>query len=296
MQLWIPAMNCWAIFMSSASRAGPGTTENPSSFKEDIMTESPLIRVLIVDDEPLAREMLREMLEADQDVEIVGERSNGSEAVEAIRVHLPDLLFLDVQMPEVGGFEVLEALGTGPMPHVIFVTAYDQYAVRAFEVHALDYLLKPFDRERFDISWQRAKAQIVRDKDGGRDQRILALLEELKAGSSRYLERLVIKSGGRIYFLETNEIDWIEAEGNYVSVHSGKKSHLLRETISSLESQLDPRKFLRIHRSSIVRIDRIKELQPWFHGEYHVILQNGTQLMLSRNYREKLQEALGKLP
>jgi len=260
------------------------------------MTESPLIRVLIVDDEPLAREMLREMLEADQDVEIVRERSNGREAVEAIRVHSPDLLFLDVQMPEVGGFEVLEALGTGPMPHVIFVTAYDQYAVRAFEVHALDYLLKPFDRERFDISWQRAKAQIVRDKDGGRDQRILALLEELKAGSSRYLERLVIKSGGRIYFLETNEIDWIEAEGNYVSVHSGKKSHLLRETISSLESQLDPRKFLRIHRSSIVRIDRIKELQPWFHGEYHVILQNGTQLMLSRNYREKLQEALGKLP
>ncbi len=260
------------------------------------MTESPLIRVLIVDDEPLAREMLREMLEADQDVGIVGERSNGREAVEAIHVHSPDLLFLDVQMPEVGGFEVLEALGTGPMPHVIFVTAYDQYAVRAFEVHALDYLLKPFDRERFDISWQRAKAQIVRDKDGGRDQRILALLEELKAGSSRYLERLVIKSGGRIYFLETNEIDWIEAEGNYVSVHSGKKSHLLRETISSLESQLDPRKFLRIHRSSIVRIDRIKELQPWFHGEYHVILQNGTQLMLSRNYREKLQEALGKLP
>jgi two-component system, LytTR family, response regulator len=260
------------------------------------MTESPLIRALIVDDEPLAREMLREMLEADQDVEIVGERSNGREAVEAIRAHSPDLLFLDVQMPEVGGFEVLEALGTGPMPHVIFVTAYDQYAVRAFEVHALDYLLKPFDRERFDISWQRAKTQIVREKDGGRDQRILALLEELKAGSSRYLERLVIKSGGRIYFLETNEIDWIEAEGNYVSVHSGKKSHLLRETISSLESQLDPRKFLRIHRSSIVRIDRIKELQPWFHGEYHVILQNGTQLMLSRNYREKLQEALGKLP
>ena len=260
------------------------------------MTESPLIRVLIVDDEPLAREMLREMLEADQDVEIVRERSNGREAVEAIRVHSPDLLFLDVQMPEVGGFEVLEALGTGPMPHVIFVTAYDQYAVRAFEVHALDYLLKPFDRERFDICWQRAKTQIVREKDGGRDQRILALLEELKAGSSRYLERLVIKSGGRIYFLETNEIDWIEAEGNYVSVHSGKKSHLLRETISSLESQLDPRKFLRIHRSSIVRIDRIKELQPWFHGEYHVILQNGTQLMLSRNYREKLQEALGKLP
>jgi two-component system LytT family response regulator len=259
------------------------------------MTESALIRVLIVDDEPLAREMLREMLEADPDVTIVGECSNGREAVSAIGIHSPDLLFLDVQMPELGGFEVLEALGSGVIPHVIFVTAYDQYAVRAFEVHALDYLLKPFDRERFDASWQRAKAQILREKNGGMDQRILALLEELKAGS-RYLERLVIKSGGRIYFLDTNEIDWIEAEGNYVSVHSGKKSHLLRETISSLESQLDPRKFLRIHRSSIVRIDRIQELQPWFHGEYRVILQNGTQLTLSRNYRERLQEALGKLP
>jgi two-component system LytT family response regulator len=251
--------------------------------------------VLIVDDEPLAREMLREMLQKDEDVDIVGEMTNGREAVDAIRAMTPDLLFLDVQMPEIGGFEVLEALGSDPIPHVIFVTAYDQYAVRAFEVHALDYLLKPFDRERFEASWQRAKAEIQRDKNGGMDQRILALLEELKAGS-KYLERLVIKSGGRIYFLETDEIDWIEAEGNYVSVHTGKKSHLLRETISSLENQLDPRKFLRIHRSAIVRIDRIQELQPWFHGEYRVILQNGTQLTLSRNYREKLQEALGKLP
>jgi two-component system LytT family response regulator len=159
----------------------------------------------------------------------------------------------------------------------------------------LDYLLKPFDQERFDVAWERAKAQVLRERNGGVDQRIITLLEELKAGS-KYLERLVIKSGGRIYFLETNDIDWIEAEGNYVSVHSGKKSHLLRETISSLESQLDPRKFVRIHRSSIVRLDRIQELQPWFHGEYRVILQSGTQLTLSRNYREKLQEALGKLP
>ncbi|MGH9968544.1 MAG: LytR/AlgR family response regulator transcription factor [Pyrinomonadaceae bacterium] len=259
------------------------------------MTEAPLIRVLLVDDEPLAREMLREMLQGDPDVTIVGESVNGREALDAIRAHAPDLLFLDVQMPELGGFEVLAALGKEQIPYVIFVTAYDQYAVRAFEVHALDYLLKPFDQERFDISWQRARAQILRDRNGGTDQRILALLEELKAGT-KYLERLVIKAGGRIYFLETNEIDWIEAEGNYVSVHSAKKSHLLRETISSLESQLDPKKFVRVHRSSIVRIDRIQELQPWFHGEYRIILQNGTQLTLSRNYRDKLQEALGKLP
>ncbi|MGH9425726.1 MAG: LytR/AlgR family response regulator transcription factor, partial [Terriglobia bacterium] len=234
------------------------------------------------------------MLQDDPQVTIVGESCNGREALEAIRTHSPDLIFLDVQMPELGGFEVLEALGK-EIPRVIFVTAYDQYAVRAFEVHALDYLLKPFDQERFDISWQRARAQILRDRNGGTDQRILALLEEMKAGN-KYLERLVIKASGRIYFLETTEIDWIEAEGNYVSVHSAKKSHLLRETISSLESQLDPKKFLRIHRSSIVRIDRIQELQPWFHGEYRIILQNGTQLTLSRNYRDKLQEALGKLP
>lgn len=259
------------------------------------MPEAPRVRVLLVDDEPLARAMLREMLSDDQDVEIVGECVNGREAVEAINSTIPDLVFLDVQMPEVGGFEVLKALGNEQIPQVIFVTAYDQYAVRAFEVHALDYLLKPFDRERFDLSWQRAKAQIVQNRDGGVDQRILTLLEEMKAGN-KYLERLVIKAAGRIYFLETNEIDWIEAEGNYVSVHTGKKSHLLRETISSLESQLDPKKFLRIHRSSIVRIDRIRELQPWFHGEFRVVLQNGMQLTLSRNYRDKLQEALGKLP
>ena len=258
------------------------------------MPESPPIRVLLVDDEPLAREMLREMLQGDPDVTIVGESVNGREALEAIHAHSPDLIFLDVQMPELGGFDVLAALDK-QIPHVIFVTAYDQYAVRAFEVQALDYLLKPFDQERFDRSWQRAKAQIVRERNGGVDQRILALLEDLKAGN-KYLERLVIKSGGRIYFLETSEIDWIEAEGNYVSVHSGKKSHLLRETISSLESQLDPKKFVRIHRSSIVRIDRIQELQPWFHGEYRIILHDGTLLTLSRNYRDKLQEALGKLP
>ncbi|HEX8176419.1 MAG TPA: LytTR family DNA-binding domain-containing protein [Pyrinomonadaceae bacterium] len=251
------------------------------------------IRVLLVDDEPLAREMIREMLKDDSEAEVAAECVNGREAIEAIQEHSPDLIFLDVQMPEIGGFEVLETLKSVHMPHVIFVTAYDQYAVRAFEVHALDYLLKPFDRERFDSAWRRAKAHILTSRNGEMDQRILAILEELKAGS-KYLERLVIKSGGRVFFLDTDDIDWIEAEGNYVSVHTGKKSHLLRETISSLEAQLDPKKFLRIHRSSIVKIDRIKELQPWFHGEYRVILLDGTQLTLSRNYRENLQEALGR--
>lgn len=258
------------------------------------MTPHTKIRVLLVDDETLAREMIREMLESDPDAEIIGECINGEEAVAAIEENAPDLLFLDVQMPGASGFKVLETLKNGHMPHVIFVTAYDQYAVRAFEVHALDYLLKPFDRERFETSWQRAKEQILKEKSGHLNERILTLLEELKA-ESKYLERLVIKAGGRVFFLEASEIDWIEAEGNYVSVHSGKKSHLLRETISSLEAQLDPKKFRRIHRSSIVQLDKIKELQPWFHGEYRIILHSGAQLMLSRNYRENLQEALGKV-
>ena len=268
--------------------------EGRSPVIESSSTE-PAIRVLVVDDEPLGREMLTEMLQEDPEAVIVGQSVNGREAAEAIKSLLPDLVFLDVQMPELGGFDVLELLSGEVLPQIIFVTAYDQYAVRAFEVHALDYLLKPFDRERFDACWQRAKAQILRERSATRDRRILALLEELKAGAG-YLERLVIKAGGRIYFLRTDEIDWIEAQGNYVSVHSGKKSHLLRETISSLDAQLDPKEFVRIHRSSIVRVDRIQELQPWFHGEYRVILNSGVQLPLSRNYRDNLQQAIGKLP
>ncbi len=251
------------------------------------------IRVLVVDDEPLAREKIRGMADDDPEIRIVGECSNGAEAIEAIQAMQPDLLLLDVQMPEVGGFAVLEALRDEPsLPPVIFITAYDHYAVRAFEVHALDYLLKPFDRERFRAAMERAKKQIRRDPDNGIDARIIALLEQIKE-PQRYSERLVVKTGGRVFFLNTDEIDWIEAEGNYVSIHTGAKAYLLRETISSLETQLDPREFVRIHRSAIVRLDRIKELQPWSHGEYHVILHDGTQLTLSRSYRDKLQAALG---
>ncbi len=256
------------------------------------MTDLDRIRVMVVDDEPLARGMVREMLDSDPEAEIVGECANGRDAISAIKSLLPDLIFLDVQMPEFGGFDVLEAFTDEPFPRVIFVTAYDQYAVRAFEVHALDYLLKPFDRERFMTAWQRAKLQLSKDQFDRRDQHIMALLEELKAGP-RYIERLVVKTSGRVFFLDIHDIDCIEAEGNYVRVHNGPKSYLLRETISGLESQLDPKEFLRIHRSAIVRIDKIKELQPWFHGEYHVILEGGKQLTLSRNYRSNLQEAVG---
>ncbi|MEA2173994.1 MAG: two-component system, LytTR family, response regulator [Blastocatellia bacterium] len=257
------------------------------------MTDATRIRALVIDDERLARNFLLEMLREDEEVEVIGECLNGLEAIEAIRTHAPDLIFLDVQMPELGGFDVLEAIASEKMPFVIFVTAYDQHAVRAFEVNALDFLLKPFDRKRFRVAWQKAKTRIQRERNELLDQRILSLLQDLKA-EPNYLERLVLKTNGRIFFLETEEVDWIGADGNYVSVHSGEKSYLLRDTISSLDAQLDPKKFLRIHRSAIVKIDRIRELQPLFHGDYRVIMRNGTELTLSRNYREKLQEALGK--
>jgi two-component system LytT family response regulator len=257
------------------------------------MSESARIRVLIVDDEPLARERIREILEQHPEIEVVGECINGREAIEAVNENPPDLIFLDIQMPETDGFAVLEAIPPDRMPCVIFVTAYDQYAVRAFDVLALDYLLKPFDRERFEKALNRAKKQILSQQGGNFGERILRALEEIKTRPV-YLERLVIKTSGHIFFLKTEEVDYFEAEGNYVRLHSGKESYLLRDTISAIESQIDPKKFLRIHRSTIVNIDRIQELQPWFHGEYRVILNSGAELTLSRTYREKLHELLGR--
>jgi two-component system LytT family response regulator len=231
------------------------------------------------------------MLARHPDVEIVGDCATGREAIAVIRKQPPDLVFLDVQMPEFDGFAVLEVIGADAMPLVIFVTAHDQYAVRAFKVHALDYLLKPFDRQRFDEALQHARTRLTSDhRDINR--RALALLEELRAQSS-HMERMVIKAGGRAFFLKTDEIDWVEAEGKYVRLHVGKESYLVREAISMLESQLDPKKFLRIHRSTIVNIDRVRELQPWFHNEYRVILRDGTELMLSRSCRKRLSELLG---
>ena len=256
------------------------------------MTDKRRIRALIVDDEPLARRRLRRMLARDAEVEIAGDCENGREAVARIRELRPDLVFLDVQMPEMDGFEVLEAVGAVAMPLVIFVTAFDQYALQAFEVCALDYLLKPFDRRRFEKALNRAKARLLSDRTSDVGQQALALLEELRARSS-HLERLVVKSGGRAFFLKTEEIDWIEAEGKYVRLHVGKESHLLREAIGSIETQLDPKRFPRIHRSTIVNIERVRELQPWFHNEYRVILRDGTELMLSRSCRKRLGDLLG---
>jgi two-component system LytT family response regulator len=250
------------------------------------------IRTLIVDDENLARKKIRTLLEREHDIEIVGECSNGLKAVSAIQKLSPDLLFLDIQMPGMDGFAVLEAIGTEHMPAVIFVTAYDQYALRAFDVHALDYLLKPFDRARFQTALQHVRVHAQREVANDLNQRLQTLLKDMKT-ERKYLERLVIKSGGRVFFLKVEEIDWIDAADNYAHLHVGHESHLLRETMSGLETKLDPEKFLRIHRSTIVNIERIKELRPSFHGEYTVILRNGTQLTLSRGYRDKLHELLG---
>jgi len=257
------------------------------------MEEMARLKLLIVDDEPLARERIREMLRADPQIEVIGDCSNGDDAIEAVKTFRPDILLLDIQMPGTDGFGVLEALDPQDIPCVIFITAYDQYAVKAFEVYALDYLLKPFDRERFTRAIERGKQHVLKERNSSLNDRVLAVLNEIK-NKPEYLERLVIRTNGHIFFIKTEEIDWLEAEGNYVRLHSGKESYLLRDAISSLENQLDPKRFLRIHRSAIVNINRIQELQPWFHGEYRVILQDGVQLTLSRSYRDKLNELVGK--
>jgi two-component system LytT family response regulator len=252
-----------------------------------------VIRALVVDDEPLARERLRMLLSGHSWLEVAAECQTGIEAIDAITRLNPDLVFLDIQMPGASGFDVIQAIGPARMPLVIFVTAFDHYALQAFEVHALDYLLKPFDRERFDQALWRARQQLERRSSGDLERRLLELMQDLKPAAPR-LERFVVKSGGRVFFVRSDEIDWIEAAGNYVKLHVGGDTHLFRETMNALEAQLDPDTFYRIHRSHIVNIERVKELQPWFNGEYVVFLRNGTRLTLSRGYREKLQERIGR--
>lgn len=251
------------------------------------------ITALIVDDEPLARKFLRRMLEKHSSVEIVAECGNGREAVTSILEVKPHLVFLDVQMPEMDGFETLETLGAEALPQIVFVTAYEQYAIRAFEIHALDYLLKPFDQPRFDKAMARVEEKVAdREQARTEQQQIAALLENV-ARKSPYLERLVVKTGGRIIFLKTAEVNWIQADDKYAHLHTGGKSHLVRQTLGALEAQLDPQKFVRIHRSAIVNIERIKELQPMFAGDHTVVLENDTRLTLSRTYKNRLFEILG---
>ncbi len=250
------------------------------------MTER--IRALVVDDEPAARAAIRALLADDPDIHVVGECADGRTALDAIRGAAPDLLFLDVQMPEMDGFTLLGRLDPAELPVVVFVTAYDQYALRAFEVHALDYLLKPFDDERFRRAVAHAKQQVRQGKIGALSDRLAALLDGVARPPA------VTRTGGRVTILGVKDIDWIEAEGDYVKIHAGRAWHLLRETMKHLEAQFDPARFVRIHRSTIVNVERIKELQPYFRGEYVVILHDGTSLKLSRGYKEHLEAALGR--
>jgi two-component system LytT family response regulator len=250
------------------------------------------MRVLIVDDEPLARERIRKLLESDPDVRAIAQSRNGEEALAMVREHAPDLVFLDVQMPGLSGFGVVESLSVERMPLVIFVTAYEQYALKAFEVHALDYLLKPFDRERFDAALGRAKQRLAAPTPVDFHRQIRGLLSQLRSDGEGP-DRLAVKKDGRILSVRVDGIDWIEAEGNYVRLHLGKTSYLHREKIAVLEERLDPRRFRRIHRSTIVNVDRIREFVPWFRKDYKVVLQDGTELTLSRNYKDRVQEMLG---
>lgn len=258
-------------------------------------TNDKKIKVIVVDDEPPARRNLRALLKNNSDVELVKECGNGREAVNSIRALQPDLVFLDIQMPEMDGFEVLEQLSGVPLPIIIFVTAYDQYALRAFEVSALDYLLKPFSDERFRKALEQARQQIAQQDAVELGSKLLRLMgaREVKAEAPRYLTRLMVKTAGRVIFVRADEVDWIEAYDNYVRLHTGGKAHLLRQTMNELEAALNPEQFARIHRSTIVNLDRIRELHPHFNGEHLVILRDGTELKLSRSRREWLEQWLG---
>jgi two-component system LytT family response regulator len=252
----------------------------------------PKIKSLIVDDEPLARARIHELLAREADIEVVAECANGVEAVSAIASHSPDLVFLDVQMPELSGFGVIERLDSGPLPVIVFVTAHDAYALKAFEVHALDYLLKPFDRERFQRTLERARETLKGRGDGEFDRRLGELLNEV-GERKRYLSRMIVKGDGASILVQVKDIDYFESAGNYARICIGRDRYLLRETMNALETGLDPEQFVRIHRSCIVNLDRVRGFEPFFHGDYVVRLHDGRTLTLSRTFRERVEERLG---
>jgi two-component system LytT family response regulator len=249
------------------------------------------IRALIVDDEPLARRGLLRLLKNDPGMEFVGECGDGAGALSAILDKKPDLVLLDVQMPEMDGFEVVRRIGPERMPALIFVTAYDRYALRAFETNAIDYLLKPVAQGRFERALVRAKQRIAEKSKDDVVRRLIATLEQMKR-NDEYLARLPVSQNGRILFVNTEEIDWIEANGNYARLHVGPRTHEIRETLNALEHKLNPRDFQRIHRSAIVNVHMIKEIQPWFHGYHLILLQHGQELRMSR-YQSATARQLG---
>jgi two-component system LytT family response regulator len=255
-----------------------------------------IIRCLIVDDEPAARGALRSLLEQETDIEIAGELADGESALRFLKKPGCDLLFLDIQMPEMDGFEVLRRLEPAGLPAIVFVTAYDQYALRAFDSEAVDYLLKPFSDERFQQALTRARRQIGNGRIGTLSEQLRRLLNRTAPAEStgEYLSRLLIKADGRIAVVPLAEVDWLEADGDLVKVHAGRNTYELRETMKDIELKLDPARFVRIHRSTILSVDRIRELQPYFKGDYVVVLRDGTTLKLSRRFRGGLERALGR--
>ena len=248
-------------------------------------------RVVIADDEPLARERVRAMLARHAEYQIVGEAGDGASTVEMIVRERPDILFLDIRMPELDGFEVLDALGGMELtPAVIFTTAFSEYAVKAFEVRAVDYLLKPFDRARFERALASATDRRSR-ATGAVDEELRAILGSLRA-RQQYPPRFLVRSAGEMYFVRTSEIDWVDAQGNYMRLHTGGKTHLVRDTMKEFMTKLDPAVFVRIHRSAIVNIDRVARIEPYVHGEYVVTLRDGTRLTSSRAHSERLHAML----
>ena len=248
------------------------------------------LRALIVDDEAVARRRVRRLLSAEHDIAVAGECADGSAAVEMIAYERPDLVFLDVQMPELDGFGVVSALEPGTLPAIVFVTAFDRYALRAFDVHAIDYLLKPYTAERFRLAVQRARERIERRAI---DSGLVSLAHALRE-TRHYATRLPVKTGGKIVLVDLRLVDWIDAADNYVRLHVGTREYLHRETLANLEKQLDPDRFARIHRSTIVQIDRIVELHPASHGDMDVVLRNGATLTLSRTWRERVEAKLAR--
>ena len=259
------------------------------------------MRVLIVDDEPVARQRLRRLLSDIEDIAVIGECKNGREAVAVILEASPDVVLLDVQMPIMDGFAVLSALPPDRIPLVIFITAFDEHATSAFDVHALDYVVKPVDAERFRTAIERARTQLSMKSTVLRHERVLALLREQNATEDtpelasaaarpRFPQRLLIAENGKRFFVPVSEVSWIESYGNYVRIHTGGKTHLLRATMTRVESSLDPAHFARIHRSTIVNLAAVREIQPWFAGDYVVLLKDGPKLKLSRTYRGRFQQ------
>jgi len=255
---------------------------------------TPAIRTIVADDELLARKKLRILLHEEPGVDVVAECADGQQTVAGVQTHKPDLLLLDIRMPDADGFQILGRIPRDQMPIVVFTTAYDQYAIRAFEAHALDYVLKPFDEERLHHAIERVRAELLKSKNHSSADRILDRPAGPRLTAQPDDRRMAIKTGGRVVFLDLDEVDWIEAASNYVKVNAGKDSYLLREAIGRISEKLDPARFVRIHRSTIVNIGKIKELQPCDSGEYIAILKNGKGLSCSRTYRKHLQQWIDK--